>query len=64
MMQIAPHYVDVVADVADFFRQQYERALKCNIDPMAIAFDPGIGFGKTLAHNLALLAKPRGTSGA
>jgi dihydropteroate synthase len=55
-MQIAPHYVDVVAEVADFFRQQYGGALECGIDPMAIAFDPGIGFGKTLAQNLALLA--------
>jgi dihydropteroate synthase len=54
-MQSNPHYVDVVAEVSDFFRQQYERALECGIDPMAIAFDPGIGFGKTLAHNLALL---------
>jgi dihydropteroate synthase len=55
-MQLEPRYVDVVAEVADFFRQQYERALECGIDPMAIAFDPGIGFGKTLAHNLELLA--------
>ena len=55
-MQIAPHYLDVVTEVADFFRQQYDRALDCGIDPMAIAFDPGIGFGKTLTHNLELLA--------
>ena len=34
-------------EVADFFRQQYARALECGIDSMAIAFDPGIGFGKT-----------------
>jgi dihydropteroate synthase len=54
-MQVAPHYDDVVAEVADFFRQQYERALRCGIDAMAIAFDPGIGFGKTLEHNLELL---------
>ncbi len=54
-MQAAPKYGNVVAEVADFFRQQYERALNCGIDPMAIAFDPGIGFGKTLEHNLALL---------
>ena len=54
-MQINPSYADVVAEVLDFFRQQYERALKCGIDPMAMAFDPGIGFGKTLAHNLELL---------
>ncbi|MEY2538748.1 MAG: dihydropteroate synthase [Verrucomicrobiota bacterium] len=54
-MQEAPSYVDVVAEVADFFRQHYVRAVNCGIDPMAIAFDPGIGFGKTLAHNLQLL---------
>ena len=54
-MQVEPRYVDVVAQVADFFRQQYRRALECGVDPMAIAFDPGIGFGKTLEHNLELL---------
>lgn len=55
-MQIAPRYVDVVSEVANFFRQQYARALECGVDPMAIAFDPGIGFGKTPEHNLQLLA--------
>jgi dihydropteroate synthase len=54
-MQNNPRYKDVIAEVADFFRQQYARALECGVDPMAIAFDPGIGFGKTLEHNLALL---------
>ena len=54
-MQIDPRYVDLVGEVTDFFRQQYARALECRIDPMAIAFDPGIGFGKTLAHNLDLI---------
>jgi len=56
-MQADPRYVDVVSDVADFFRQQYARAIDWGIDPMAIAFDPGIGFGKTLEHNLELLAQ-------
>jgi len=55
-MQAAPHYDDVLNEVANFFRQQYERALECGVDPMAVAFDPGIGFGKTVEHNLALLA--------
>jgi dihydropteroate synthase len=55
-MQSAPHYDDVVREVADFFRQQYQLALQCGIDSMAIAFDPGIGFGKTVGHNLSLLA--------
>jgi dihydropteroate synthase len=54
-MQLVPCYDDVVSEVADFFLQQYGRALECGIDPMAIAFDPGIGFGKTLAHNIELL---------
>ena len=54
-MQLNPHYDDVVAEVGDFFRQRYARALEFGINPMAIAFDPGIGFGKTLEHNLKLL---------
>jgi dihydropteroate synthase len=56
-MQIQPRYTDVVAEISEFFRQQYARAIGLNIDPMAIAFDPGIGFGKTLEHNLELLAQ-------
>jgi dihydropteroate synthase len=56
-MQIGPQYADVIVEVADFFRQQYARAIECGSDPMAIAFDPGIGFGKTLDHNLELLAQ-------
>jgi dihydropteroate synthase len=56
-MQIQPHYTDVVAEISEFFRQQYALAIGLNIDPMAIAFDPGIGFGKTLEHNIELLAQ-------
>jgi dihydropteroate synthase len=56
-MQIEPRYSNVVEEISDFFRQQYARAIGLNIDPMAIAFDPGIGFGKTLEHNLELLAR-------
>ena len=54
-MQVAPRYDDVVAEVADFFRQQSACALECGVDLMSIAFDPGIGFGKTVEHNLELL---------
>lgn len=54
-MQKNPEYGDVVREVANFFRQQYDRALECGVDPMTLAFDPGIGFGKTLEHNLSLL---------
>ena len=55
-MQVSPTYEDVVGEVADFFRQQFELAVRSGIDPQRLAFDPGIGFGKTAAHNLALLA--------
>jgi dihydropteroate synthase len=55
-MQRAPVYRDVVAEVADFFWQQYELATRSGIDPLCLAFDPGIGFGKTVQHNLELLA--------
>ena len=56
-MQIQPRYGNVVAEISEFFRQQFARAIGLNIDPMTIAFDPGIGFGKTLEHNLELLAR-------
>src|SRR4029077_16287041 len=56
-MQVRPRYKDVIEEISEFFRQQYARAIGLNIDPMAIAFDPGIGFGKTLEHNLELLAR-------
>jgi len=55
-MQTNPTYNDVVREVADFFRQQFAQAVRCGVDPLCIAFDPGIGFGKTVAHNLELLA--------
>lgn len=54
-MQISPFYVDVVEEVREFFRQRFEACVECGIDPLCMAFDPGIGFGKNLAHNLALV---------
>src|SRR5439155_26295207 len=45
----------VVAEIREFFRHTFQRAVTSGLDPMSIAFDPGIGFGKTVAHNLALL---------
>jgi len=56
-MQVAPQYTNLVSEIVEFFRQQYALAIVYNIDPMAIAFDPGIGFGKTLEHNLEVLAQ-------
>jgi dihydropteroate synthase len=54
-MQRAPQYGDVVGEIREFFRQTFGACLACGIDPMRLAFDPGIGFGKTVGHNLALL---------
>jgi dihydropteroate synthase len=54
-MQRDPHYENVVAEVGIFFRQIFDRAIGLGLDPMSFAFDPGIGFGKTVAHNLSLL---------
>ena len=54
-MQHAPHYLDVVAEVTAFFARRLADLGQAGIQPEALCFDPGIGFGKTLAHNLALL---------
>ena len=54
-MQLAPHYGDITAEIREFFRQTFQACLRCGIDPMRLAFDPGIGFGKTRAHNLVLV---------
>ncbi len=55
-MQAAPQYVDVVAEVRDFLRARVAACAAAGIARERIAVDPGFGFGKTLDHNLALLA--------
>ncbi len=54
-MQRAPQYADVVADVRAFLASRIQAALAAGIGRGQIVIDPGIGFGKTTAHNLALL---------
>lgn len=54
-MQHAPHYHDVVAEVRDFFSARVQLAEQAGIDRRSICLDPGIGFGKTTEHNLALI---------
>ena len=54
-MQIDPTYGDVVADVAGFLRRRTEAAAAAGVDLSRIVVDPGIGFGKTIRHNLSLL---------
>ena len=55
-MQDAPRYADVVAEVRDFLRGRVAACEAAGIGRARIAVDPGFGFGKTLEHNLALLA--------
>jgi dihydropteroate synthase len=55
-MQIDPHYKDVVREVGDFLAQRLDVASDAGIARQSLMADPGIGFGKTGAHNLALLA--------
>lgn len=54
-MQTAPCYADVVTEVREFFLERLQELTAAGIDAAALCFDPGIGFGKNLAHNLALL---------
>jgi len=56
-MQATPHYADVVAEVMAFLARRRDAALAAGIDAARIALDPGIGFGKAVEHNLALLAR-------
>ena len=56
-MQLAPSYPgdDVVGSVAKYLSERREAALGFGVDEAAIILDPGLGFGKTVAHNLALI---------
>jgi dihydropteroate synthase len=55
VMQQNPQYDDVVSEVRDFFEERFYTLTNAGISPNAICFDPGIGFGKTLTHNLQLI---------
>jgi dihydropteroate synthase len=54
-MQEDPHYEDVVAEVTRFLAGRAAAAQAAGVDPSCLCLDPGIGFGKGLEHNLALL---------
>ena len=54
-MQREPRYEDVVSEVRDFLGSSADRAIAAGVRPENVIVDPGIGFGKTLDHNLALL---------
>lgn len=54
-MQQNPQYVDVVAEVRAFFEERVAAAAAAGISPQRICLDPGIGFGKTVEHNVCLI---------
>ncbi|MBU2400771.1 MAG: dihydropteroate synthase [Alphaproteobacteria bacterium] len=56
-MQADPRYGDVVAEVRDYLRDRAEAAMAAGVARENIWLDPGIGFGKTLEHNMALTAR-------
>nr|WP_294839069.1 dihydropteroate synthase [uncultured Methylotenera sp.] len=54
-MQLAPSYQDVVAEVKQFLVERMQVVLAAGITQDRIVLDPGFGFGKTTAHNIALI---------
>jgi dihydropteroate synthase len=58
-MQLNPTYTDCVGEIAEFLRQQAEAAQRVGLPKDRIIVDPGIGFGKTVEHNLEILRRLR-----
>ena len=56
-MQQNPQYDDVITEVAHYLESRIFQLHQQGIDPSRMVIDPGIGFGKTLDHNLTLLSK-------
>src|SRR5437763_12065681 len=56
-MQVDPRYDDVAAEVATFLEERMQAAVAAGVPEGRICLDPGIGFGKTVEHNLELLRR-------
>ncbi len=54
-MQIEPRYDDVIGEIVQFLRERCEAAIEAGASPGNIMIDPGIGFGKTVEHNLEII---------
>lgn len=54
-MQVKPQYDNVIKEIAVFFKERLAWLQDNGVDPQRITLDPGIGFGKTLHHNLSIL---------
>ncbi len=55
-MQAAPQYADVVSEVLTYLQGRLDKMVEQGIDPARVVLDPGIGFGKTAAHNVEILS--------
>jgi dihydropteroate synthase len=55
-MQLAPHYDDVTREIRDYFIARHAVLREAGLSSEQLAWDPGIGFGKTAEHNLELLS--------
>jgi len=58
-MQVKPRYRDVVGDIMTYLEARIDEAEEAGINPRKIMVDPGIGFGKTIDHNLEILRRLR-----
>ncbi|HAB16091.1 MAG TPA: dihydropteroate synthase [Verrucomicrobiales bacterium] len=56
-MQSAPRYRDVITEVSEFFRERLTSLESAGVSSQQVVLDPGIGFGKSLDHNLELIAQ-------
>jgi dihydropteroate synthase len=56
-MQIDPVYPEVISDIRRFFQQRIDEAVSPGVNLEQIVLDPGVGFGKTVEHNLEILAR-------
>ena len=54
-MQVKPHYDDLFGEIKTFFQERLEFAVSQGIPRESLVLDPGIGFGKTLEHNLEII---------
>ncbi|MEI8176628.1 MAG: dihydropteroate synthase, partial [Candidatus Omnitrophota bacterium] len=58
-MQRDPEYINLISEVMITLKRSIETAEACGVDPQKIIIDPGIGFGKTVEHNLELIRNIR-----
>jgi dihydropteroate synthase len=56
-MQKDPTYEDLMGEIADYLRKRIGEAIEAGVDERVIIIDPGIGFGKTIEHNLTILRR-------